>query len=204
MGYSSRRIHLESLSYQLKTGNWRVQLTHEVQNWTMIDWICCLTHWVTFALRHLVECLRICFILPTVQVAANGVLGNGIFSLAYYRPLIQNEHCLDAAVYICIIVEHIHLFMTTGYRPLMATSIRIMHHVTELQSSQIGFLNSLYFNGLHIHQTSVQPRFGGSDNSCQYGWYGSKIISTVSTNEGKFKGKKRAQDKVPSLYMFPW
>ncbi len=43
---------------------------------------------------------------------------------------------------------------------LMATSSRIMHHVTKLKSSQTGFLNmtmsSLYSNGLHSHQTSIQ------------------------------------------------
>ncbi len=42
----------------------------------------------------------------------------------------------------------------------MATSSRIMHHVTKLKSSQTGFLNmtmsSLYSNDLHSHQISVQ------------------------------------------------
>ncbi len=39
-------------------------------------------------------------------------------------------------------------------------SSRIMHHVTKLNSSQTGFLNmtmsSLYSNGLHSHQISIQ------------------------------------------------
>ncbi len=43
---------------------------------------------------------------------------------------------------------------------LMDTSSRIMHHVTKLKSSQTGFLNmtmsSLYSNGLHSHQISIQ------------------------------------------------
>ncbi len=43
---------------------------------------------------------------------------------------------------------------------LMATSSRIMHHVTKLKSSQTGFLNmtmsSLYSNGLRSHQISIQ------------------------------------------------
>ncbi len=42
--------------------------------------------------------------------------------------------------------------MTTVYHLLMATSSRIMHHVTKLKSSQTGFLNmkisSLHSNGL--------------------------------------------------------
>ncbi len=41
-----------------------------------------------------------------------------------------------------------------------ANSSRIMHHVTKLKSSQTGFLNmtmsSLYSNGLHSHQISIQ------------------------------------------------
>ncbi len=43
---------------------------------------------------------------------------------------------------------------------LMATSSRIMHHVTKPKSSQSGFLNmtmsSVYSNGLHSHQISIQ------------------------------------------------
>ncbi len=42
----------------------------------------------------------------------------------------------------------------------MATSSRIMHHVKNLKSSQTGFLkmtmSSLYSNGLHSHQISIQ------------------------------------------------
>lgn len=82
-------------------------------------------------------------------------IGEWDILLSHYGPLIQNEHCLDATVYLCIIVKHVHLFMTTVYRLLMATSSRIMHHVAELQSSQIGFLSSPYFNGLHGHQISA-------------------------------------------------
>ncbi len=42
----------------------------------------------------------------------------------------------------------------------MANSSRIMHHVTKLKSSKTGFVNmtmsSLYSNGLHCHQISIQ------------------------------------------------
>ncbi len=43
---------------------------------------------------------------------------------------------------------------------LKATSRRIMYHVTKIKLSQTGFLNmtmsSLYSNGLHSHQISIQ------------------------------------------------
>ncbi len=58
------------------------------------------------------------------------------------------------------IVDRVRPFMTTVYPSSDATSSRIMHHVTKLKSSQTGFLNmtmsSLYSNGLHIHQISIQ------------------------------------------------
>lgn len=79
--------------------------------------------------------------------------------------------------------KHIHLFMTTLYRLLMATFIRIVHHVAELQSSQIVFFfNSLYFSGLHIPQSNRGLVEGGTTTvwRCQYGQYGSKIISLIS------------------------
>ncbi len=51
-------------------------------------------------------------------------------------------------------------FLIAVYHLLMATSSRIMHHVTKFKSSQTGFLNmkmsSLYSNGLHRHQISIQ------------------------------------------------
>ncbi len=55
---------------------------------------------------------------------------------------------------------YVHPFITTVYPSSDATSSRIMHHVTKLKSSQTGFLNmtmsSLYSNGLHSHQISIQ------------------------------------------------
>ncbi|KAG8554186.1 hypothetical protein GDO81_003707 [Engystomops pustulosus] len=55
-------------------------------------------------------------------------------------------------------------FLGTLWAPctqhLMATFSRIMRHVITLESSQTGFLNmtmsSLYSNGLHSHQISIQ------------------------------------------------
>ncbi len=51
-----------------------------------------------------------------------------------------------------------------------------MHHVTKLKPSQTGFLNmtmsSLYSNGLHSHQISIQWRFSTA-------WYGTVRFGTV-------------------------
>ncbi len=64
----------------------------------------------------------------------------GIFSWHTLVPLVPIEHRLNATVYLSIVADHVHPFMTTVYL-LMATSSRIMHHVTKLKSSQTGFLN---------------------------------------------------------------
>lgn len=61
-------------------------------------------------------------LLQAVQAAANG-----IFYWLIAGDHIQNEHCLNAAVYICIMVVNKHVFMTTAYRLLMANSIRTTH-----------------------------------------------------------------------------
>ncbi len=98
-------------------------------------------------------------LVSTVQ-AGGGVMVWGIFSWHTLGPLVPIEHRLNATAYLSIVADHVHLFMTTVYHLLMATSSRIMHHVTKLKSSQTGFLNmtlsSLYSNGLHSHQISIQ------------------------------------------------
>ncbi len=72
--------------------------------------------------------------------------------LAHFGPVVPIEHRLNATAYLSIVADHVHPFMTTVYHLLMATSSRIMHHVTKLKSSQTGFLtmtmSSLYSNGL--------------------------------------------------------
>ncbi len=83
----------------------------------------------------------------------------GIYSWHTLGPLIPIEHRLNATAYLSIVAEHVHPFMTTVY-PSSDGYFRIMHHVTKLKSSQTGFLNvtmsSLYSNGLHSHQISIQ------------------------------------------------
>jgi len=97
-------------------------------------------------------------LVSTVQAGAGGVMVWGIFSWHTLGSLVPNEHRLNATAYLSIVADHVHPFMTT-VTLLMATSSRIMHHVTNLKSSQTGFLNmmtSLYSNGLHSLQISIQ------------------------------------------------
>ncbi len=89
----------------------------------------------------------------------------GIFSWHTLGPLVPIEHHLNTTVYLSIVADHVHPFMTTVYTSSDVTSSRIMHHVTKLKSSQTGFLNmtmsSLYSNGLHGHQISIQQSIFG-------------------------------------------
>ncbi len=75
----------------------------------------------------------------------------GIFSWHTLGLLLPIEHHLNATVYLSIVADHVHPFMTTVNSSSDATSSRIMYHVTKLKSSQTGFLNmtmsSLYSNG---------------------------------------------------------
>ncbi len=99
-------------------------------------------------------------LVSTVQAGGGGVMVWGTFYWHTLGPLVPIEHRLNATAYLSIIADHVHPFMTTVYTSSDATSSRIMHHVTKLKSSQTGFLNmtmsSLYSNGLHSHQISIQ------------------------------------------------
>ncbi len=51
---------------------------------------------------------------PTVQADGGGVVGcGGIFSWHTLGPLVPIEHCLNATVYLSIVADHVHPFMTT-------------------------------------------------------------------------------------------
>ncbi len=94
-------------------------------------------------------------------LAVGGVMVWGIFSWHTLGPLVPIEpHRLNGTAYLSIVADHVHVFMSTVYPFLMATSSRIMHHATKLKSPQTGFLNmtmsSLYSNGLHSHQISIR------------------------------------------------
>ncbi len=102
-------------------------------------------------------------LVSTVQAGGGGgggVMVWGIFSWHTLGPLVPIEHRLNATAYLSTVVDHVHPFMITVYPSSDATSSRIMLHVTKLKSSQTDFLNmamsSLYSNGLHSHQISIQ------------------------------------------------
>ncbi len=100
-------------------------------------------------------------LISMVQVGGGGVMVWGIFSWHTFGTLLSTNwasfkhHSLPE--YCCWPCPSLHDY--SSHR-LMATSSSIMHHVTKLKSSQTGFLNmtrsSLYSNGLHIHQISIQ------------------------------------------------
>ncbi len=99
-------------------------------------------------------------LVSTVQAGGGGVMVWGIFSWHTLGLLVPIEHNLNATAYLSIVADHVHPCMTTVDPSSDATSRRIMHHLTKLKSSQTGFLNmtmsSLYSNGLHSHQISIQ------------------------------------------------
>ncbi len=99
-------------------------------------------------------------LVSTGPAGGGGVMVWGIYSWHTLCPLVPIEQRFNTTVYLSIVDDHVHPFMTTVYHLLMTTSSRIMHHVTKLKSSQTGFLNmtmsSLYSNVLHNHQISIQ------------------------------------------------
>ncbi len=146
----------------------RLQFSHQnwtIENWTNVAW----SDEFQFLLRHSDgriiiwrkehESLDQSCLISMVQAGGGGVMVWGIFSWHTLGPLVPTEHRLNATAYLSIVSDQVHPFMTTVYL-LMTTSSRIMHHVTKLKSSQTGFLNmtmsSLYSNGLHSHQISIQ------------------------------------------------
>ncbi len=171
MGFSSRRPHRMPLLSD-KNRKRRLQFAQAHQNWTIED--CKNVAWSDesrFLLRHSDgrdriwckehESMDPSCLVSTVQAGGGGVMVWGIFSwhtLMYH--LVPIEHRLNVTAYLSIVVDHDHPFMTTVYPSSDATSSRIMHHVTNFKSSQTGFLNmtmsSLYSNGLHSHQISIQ------------------------------------------------
>ncbi len=89
-----------------------------------------------------------------VQAGGGGVMVWGIFFLS---PLVQIEHRLNTTANLSIVADRVHPFMTTVYP---SSDGYFQQDVTKLKSSKTGFLNmtmsSLYSNGLHSHQISIQ------------------------------------------------
>ncbi len=137
MGYSSRRPHQVPL-LSAKNRKRRLHLAQAHQNWTIEDWkSVAWSDESRFLLRHSDGRVRIwrkehesmdpsCFV-STVQVGGGGIMVWGIFSWHTLGPLVPIEHCLNATVYLSIVADHVHPFMTTVYHLLMATSSRTMH-----------------------------------------------------------------------------
>ncbi len=190
MDYSSRRPHQVSL-LSAKNRKQRLQFAQAHQNWTIEDWKnVAWSDESRFLLWHSDGRVRIwrkehesmdpSCLVSTVQASGGGVMVWGIFSWHTLDPLVPIEHCLNATAYLSIVADHVHPFMTTVYpqctHRLMATSSRIMHHVTKLKSPQTGFLNmtmsSLYSNSFHSHQISIVwaplgcGRTGDSHHGC--------------------------------------
>ncbi len=170
MGYSSRRPHRVPL-LSAKNRKRRLQFAQAHQNWTTEDWKnVALSDESRFLLRHSDGRVRIwrkehesmdpSCLVSTVQIRGGGVMVWGIYSWHMLGPLVPIEHHLTPqSTWVLLLTMSIPLWLQ--FTPLlMATSSRIMHHVTKLKSSQTGFLNmtmsSLYSNGLHSHQISIQ------------------------------------------------
>ncbi len=129
MDSSSRRPHRVPLRSD-KNSTRRIQFTQTHQNWTIED---CKNvassdeSW--FLLQHSdvgsefgVKNMKAWIILPCLNGSGwwwwcNGV-GGGIF-LAHFGPLVPIEHRLNTTVYLSIVADHVHPFMTTVYHLLM-------------------------------------------------------------------------------------
>ncbi len=170
MCYSNRRLHRVPLLSD-KNRKRSLQFARAHQNWTIEDWKnVAWSDESLFLLRHSDGRVRIWHkehesldpscLVSTVQAGGGGVMVWGILSCHNFGPLVPIEHLLNATAYLSIVADHVYPFMTTVYPSSDATSSRIMHHVTKLKSSWTGFLNmtmsSLYSNGLHSHQISIQ------------------------------------------------
>ncbi len=168
MGYSSRKPHRVPL-LSAKNRKRRLQFEQAHQNCTIEDWK--NVTWSDesrFLLQHSDGRVRIwlkeyegmdpSYLVSKVQAAGGGVMVWGIFSWHTLGPLVPIEHRLNATAYLSIFADHVHPFMTKVYPS--SDGYFQQDNVTKLKSSQTGFLNmtmsSLYSNGLHSHQISIQ------------------------------------------------
>ncbi len=128
MGSSSRRPHRVPLLSD-KNSTRRIQFTQTQQNWTIEDWK--NVAWSDeswFLLQHSdvgsesgVKNMKAWIILPCLNGSGwcwwcNDV---GDIFLAHFGHLVPIEHRLNATVYLSIVADHVHPFMTTVYHLLM-------------------------------------------------------------------------------------
>ncbi len=123
MRYSSRRTHRVPL-LSVKNRKRRLQFTQAHQNWTIEDWKnVAWSDESRFLLRHSDGRVRIwhkehesmdpSYLVSMVQAAGGGVMVWGIFSWHTLGPLVPIEHHLNTTVYLSIVADHVHPFMTT-------------------------------------------------------------------------------------------
>ncbi len=168
MSYSSRRPHRVPL-LTAKNRKRRLQFAQAHQNWTTQYWKnVAWSDESRFLLQHSDgrgriwrkehESMDPSCLVSTVQAAGGGVMVRGIFYWNTLGPLVPIEHHLNATAYLSIVADHVHPFMTTVYPS--SDGYFQQDNVTKLKSSQTSFLNmtmsSLYSNGLHSHQISIQ------------------------------------------------
>ncbi len=121
---SSRRPHRVPLRSD-KNSTRRIQFTQTHQNWTIEDWKnVAWSDESRFLLQHSdvgsefgVKNMKAWIILPCLNGSGcwwcNGV---GDIFLAHFAPI---EHRLNTTVYLSIVADHVHPFMTTVYHLLM-------------------------------------------------------------------------------------
>ncbi len=243
MGYSSRRPHRVPLLWA-KNRKRRLQFAQAHQNRTIEDWKnVAWSDESQILLRHSDGRVRIwrkehesidpSCLVSTAQAGGGCVMAWGMFSWHPLGPLVPIEHRLNAQpTWVLLLTMAIPLWLQCTHL-LMATSSRIMHHVTKPKSSQSGFLNmtmsSLYSNGLHSHQISIQEStFGmwwnGRFASWMYSWqicskcvmpsfqYGSKSLRNVSNTLlnlcheelRQFWRQKGIQPGTSKVYLIKW
>ncbi len=126
MSSSSRRPHRVPLLSD-KTSTRRIQFTQNHQNWTIEDWktlpglmslyFCERIWWIWWVRiwRKGHESMDPSCLVSTVQAGGGGVMVWGILSCHTLGPLVPIEHRLNTTVYLSIVADHVHLFMTTEY-----------------------------------------------------------------------------------------
>ncbi len=136
MGSSSRRPHRVPL-LSAKNRTRRIQYTQAHQNWTIEDWKNIIWSDESRFLLHSDGRVRIWCkrtwkhgsILPCLNGSGCWWWCNGVGDI-FLAHLVPIEHCLNTTVYLSIVADHVHPFMTTVYHLLMTTSSRIIHHIT--------------------------------------------------------------------------
>ncbi len=120
-----------------------------------------------------------CFV-STVQAGGGGVMVRGIFSWHTLGPLVLTEHLLNATAYLSIVADHVHPFMTTVYP---SSDGYFQQHNGPCHKAQIisdWFLehemSSLYSNGLHSHQISIQQSTFGM-------WWNERFTSWMCSRQ---------------------